>query len=131
MWQSDVAGKNTSEALFDPYSFAHGFAGCLQFYLIPPPGVWGLEYAFALNLFLHALFEVVENTPVVIRICRTTTIDKEYRGDTVVNSSGDLVSFMFSYIATFALWTTVGWYSLAYPVLLWAILSCFYCRGTT
>jgi hypothetical protein len=66
--------------------------GC-QFLLVPPPGVWAWEHAFLLNLGLHAAFEVVENTPPVIRWCRSATVDKDYKGDTVVNSLGDLVTF--------------------------------------
>ena len=37
-WQNDLDGEHTSEALFDPYSFAHGAVGGFQFILIPP--IW-------------------------------------------------------------------------------------------
>lgn len=129
LWQSDVHGKSTSEAAFDPYSFAHAFVGSCQFLLVPPPGVWAWEHAFLLNLGLHAAFEVVENTPPAIRWCRSATVDKDYKGDTVVNSLGDLVTFAAAYFLTFGVWLAAGGFAAFVPVGFLAVFCGFYCRG--
>jgi hypothetical protein len=128
-WQRDIDGARTSEALFDPYSFAHAFVGSLQFFLIPPPGTLPWLYAFLINLYLHVAFEFVENTPFVIRVCRATTVDKEYRGDTVVNSLGDILSFAAAYFATLVLWTLAPWATFLIPMACLVIFLSFYSRS--
>ena len=128
IWQSDVDGANTSEAVFDPYSFAHAFVACYQFMLVPPPGVWQWQYAYLLNLGIHAAFEVVENTPPVIRGCRAATVDKNYKGDTVVNSAGDLITFTAAYFLMFGLWTLAGGVAFVLPIFFLAVFCSFYCE---
>lgn len=116
LWQSDVDGAHTSEAMFDPYSFAHACAASVQALTILPPwtGVaW--QHAFLLNLGLHALFELFENTPPVVYYCRRVTVDTQYKGDSVLNSLGDLFTFAVFYALTWVLWARAGLRAAAVP----------------
>ena len=108
-WTPDLAGSRVNMSLFDPYSFAHCAGGALQFILLPFIVTLGDFEMFGLNLLLHFLFEILENTPCVIRFCRVATIDKMYTGDSVLNSIGDLLSFSITYYVCYltdAVWET-------------------------
>ena len=128
IWQSDMDGNNTSEALFDPYTFAHAFMASLQFFLIPPVqyhnSLW--IHPFVLNFILHLLFEFFENTPIVIVWCRRITPDKKYIGDSVLNTIGDMITFTVFYGLTWVLWETINLWSLVLPAYTFSILVGFY-----
>lgn len=90
-WIGDTCSSNTSQQLFDPYSFTHILHGFLFFWLVAllfrrMAPAWQLWLA----LLLEAAWEVFENTPFVIDKYRTETAALGYQGDTVVNSLGDL-----------------------------------------
>ncbi|HEX8559151.1 MAG TPA: DUF2585 family protein [Pyrinomonadaceae bacterium] len=92
-WVGDAWSADTSQHLFDPYSFTHAlhgfaFAGLLALALPRAPLGWRLCAAVA----LEALWEVVENTQYVINRYREATAALGYDGDTVVNSLGDVVA---------------------------------------
>ena len=93
LWAGEAWGAETSQQLFDPYSFTHvlhgfAFAGLLTLALPKLAARWRLTLAVA----LEALWEIVENTPFVIDRYRETTAALGYAGDTVVNSLGDIAA---------------------------------------
>ena len=128
LWQSDISGRDTSEAVFCPYTFAHLASGSLQFLLIPPVFVAKISIDwFFVNLGLHLAFEILENTPWCIRFCRENTADSLYKGDSLVNSFGDLIAFSASYILTRWVWVT--WetvFVVALPITFMALHFLFY-----
>ncbi|MCA1621200.1 MAG: DUF2585 family protein [Acidobacteria bacterium] len=92
-WVGDAWAPDTSQHLFDPYSFTHvlhgfAFAGLLA--LVAPRAArrWRLPLAVA----LEAAWEVLENTEYVINRYREATAALGYAGDTVVNSLGDVAA---------------------------------------
>ena len=92
-WLGDAWGPETSQQLFDPYSFTHvlhGFALAGLLALILPRAGW--RWRLALAVAAEALWEVIENTEWVINRYRETTAALGYNGDTVVNSLGDVVA---------------------------------------
>jgi hypothetical protein len=99
IWIGDTCSSNTSQQLFDPYSFTHILHGFLFFWLIallfrrmtPPWQLW-------LALLLEGAWEVFENTRFVIDKYRTETAALGYQGDTVVNSLGDLACAMAGFL---------------------------------
>jgi hypothetical protein len=93
LWVSEAQGANTSQHLFDPYSFTHVLHGFLFFWLIAwllprLRGGWQLWLAIA----VEAAWEVVENSEFIIRRYREATAARGYFGDTIVNSLGDILA---------------------------------------
>ncbi|MBV9924744.1 MAG: DUF2585 family protein [Acidobacteria bacterium] len=93
VWYGDAWGAETSQQLFDPYSFTHvlhGFAFCGLLALLLPRVGW--RWRVALAVAAEALWEVFENTEFVINRYREATAALGYNGDTVVNSLGDVLA---------------------------------------
>lgn len=93
LWVGDAWSSETSQQLFDPYTFTHvlhGLIFCgLLAYLLPRVS---LRWRFCLGLACEALWELIENTDLVIARYREATAALGYTGDTVVNSLGDIAA---------------------------------------
>ena len=92
-WVSDAWGSETSQQLFDPYSFTHVlhgfiFAGLLALAL--PRAGWRPRLLLAVAA--EAAWEVIENTDFVINRYREATAALGYNGDTILNSLGDIAA---------------------------------------
>lgn len=89
LWVGDARSTETSQQLLDPYSLTHvqhGLVLCWLALLLPQLSwAWRLCLAVA----VECLWEVVENTDLVIQRYRDTGA-LDYFGDTVVNSLGDI-----------------------------------------
>lgn len=99
LWIGDTCSSNTSQQLFDPYSFTHVLHGFLFFWLIAllfrrMDRMWQLWLA----LLSEAAWEVFENTRFVIDKYRTETAALGYQGDTIVNSLGDLACALVGFL---------------------------------
>lgn len=93
VWLGDAWGSETSQQLFDPYSFTHvlhGFALCGLLALLLPRAGW--RWRLALAVAAEAAWEVFENTEFVVNRYREATAALGYNGDTVVNSLGDVLA---------------------------------------
>jgi hypothetical protein len=120
LWSGDAWGPHTSQHPFDPYSLTHVLHGVilcgLLSWLAPRlPAAWRLCLAVA----LEAAWEVIENSNVVIDHYRTATAALGYRGDTVVNSLGDILSCVVGYLLARRLGP---WWSLALFVVIEVVL---------
>jgi hypothetical protein len=98
-WVGDAWSRDTSQHLFDPYSFTHvlhgfAFAGLLA--LIRPRAGWRMRLWLAVAA--EAVWEVVENTDFVINRYRETTAALGYNGDTILNSLGDVVACALGFL---------------------------------
>ena len=97
LWNSDAWGSLTSQTFLDPYSFTHLlhgfiFAGALLLlvrFLVKRnlSTGWRLVTAIA----FEGLWEILENSNVVIDRYRRATATRGYQGDTVINSMGDML----------------------------------------
>jgi hypothetical protein len=92
-WCGDINSSGASQHLFDPYTFTHVIHGFLFLglvYLLWPrlEASWKIVVAIA----LEALWEVIENSTIVIERYRSQTISLGYTGDTIVNTFGDLIA---------------------------------------
>jgi len=93
LWWGDIQSAHNSQHLLDPYSFTHVLHGLVLWgilsWVAPRLAVpWRLCAAVA----LEAVWEVVENTDLVIAHYRAATASLGYQGDTVANSLGDILS---------------------------------------
>jgi hypothetical protein len=92
IWAGKVCSSNNSQQFLDPYSFTHVLHGFLYCWLI----AWILPrltsaWRLWLAVTIAALWEVFENSNFIIQRYRADTASLGYQGDTVVNSSGDML----------------------------------------
>lgn len=108
-WHGAIDSGN-SQHLSDWYSLSHIIHGFL-FYLAAwavmrrrPKGV-----RLAAAVAVEALWEILENSPIIIDRYRTATIALGYSGDSIVNSMSDIgmMALGFAFAARAPLWLTV------------------------
>ncbi len=90
-WSSDIWTSHNSQHLLDPYSFTHILHGVLEFWLISlifsrVPLAWRLFMSFT----IACVWEMAENSTVIIERYRAETISLSYFGDSVINSIADI-----------------------------------------
>lgn len=111
LYSTDVWSSEQSQRLFDPYSFSHFIHGMIFYALL-----WlyrdklSLESRFVAALAIEAVWEMLENSPLIINRYREATIAIGYIGDSIVNSLNDIVlaglGFWFAHKGK--IWLTVG-----------------------
>jgi hypothetical protein len=111
----EVESPHNSQHIFDPYSLSHMLHGLLFFGLLwllrrRIDFRWRLVAATAIEVF----WELLENSPVIINRYRSATISWGYEGDSIINSLGDIVSFVIGYYmaSRLGLWPCVGLFLL-------------------
>ena len=92
LWTGNAWGSLTSQSFLDPYSFTHilhglMFCGLLTLLVRGMPTSWRLCIAIT----MEAVWELIENTDIVIQHYRAATAFLGYQGDTVMNSLGDIL----------------------------------------
>jgi hypothetical protein len=92
LWVGDINSSQNSQQVADPYSFTHISHGLLFFGLL-----WPLRRRvdagtrLVLATAVEVAWEIVENSPLVIERYREATISLGYRGDSVLNSTSDVL----------------------------------------
>jgi hypothetical protein len=93
LWSGDVASDQNSQQLADAYTFTHITHGVLLFGLV---GLAGRRLATRTRVVaaiaLECAWEVFENTDTVVQRYRATTVSLGYYGDSVLNSTGDILA---------------------------------------
>ncbi|MBC8107353.1 MAG: DUF2585 family protein [Anaerolineae bacterium] len=105
-----VNSPHNSQHVFDAYSLSHMLHGLLFygfFWLFRKrmPFRWRLVAATAVEIG----WELLENSPIIINRYRTATMSLGYEGDSIINSLGDMVSYL------------IGFYIAAKVGLKWSI----------
>ena len=103
-WSGEPASPDTSQHLFDPYSFTHVLHGFVLYAVLAwtatsLPLAWRLVVA----VFVEAVWELVENSDFVVRRYREGTAALGYEGDAVVNSFGDLAACGLGFVLAYHL----------------------------
>ncbi len=92
-WMGDIWGPHTSQHLFDPYSFTHVEHGLVFYAISRPLARWiGPTHRMMLALAVETLWEIIENTQVVINNYRKAALARGYEGDSVANSLADIAA---------------------------------------
>jgi hypothetical protein len=90
LWAGEVHSRENSQQLTDWYTFSHIIHGFLFYFglwlLFPRLPVW---QRFILAVACESAWEILENTPVVIRHYRQQALAQGYVGDSIINSLSD------------------------------------------
>lgn len=113
-WSGDIWSNQNSQQAADPYSFTHITHGVLFFFaLLPLRSRLALSWRLVLAVLIEVAWEVTENTDAVISRYREATISLDYFGDSVLNSSFDVLFCVLG----FALASRLPWRVAAAGVL--------------
>jgi hypothetical protein len=97
-WSGDIWSMHNSQHWIDPYTFTHVLHGillCGLLYWLPKSVPERHRYLIA--MVLEAIWEIQENSPMIIERYRTATIALEYSGDSVANVIGDIFACALGY----------------------------------
>jgi len=90
--------RHTSQWMADPYTFSHLLHGIIFYWLlIPFARRWTIESRFLIASLVEACWEILENTPYIIDRYRAATAAFDYYGDSILNSTIDLMAAMLGF----------------------------------
>ena len=111
LWVGDVHSRENSQQLTDWYTFSHIIHGFIFYFvlglLFPKMAVWK---RFILAVAFEAAWEMIENTPIVIRHYRAQALAQGYAGDSILNSLSDTGAMMLGFFlaSRIPVWATVA-----------------------
>lgn len=90
--------RDTSQWIADPYAFSHVLHGIFFYWLLLPlRRRLSVGSRFFIASLIEAGWEILENTPFIIDRYRAATASLDYYGDSVLNSTFDLVAAMLGF----------------------------------
>lgn len=111
LWHGAIWSKENSQHVTDWYTFSHVIHGFIFYYF----GKYVLKkltlfQTFVVALGIESIWEITENSSIIIERYRTATVSLDYFGDSIINSLIDILAMV------------LGFY-LAKKLPLWVILS--------
>ena len=114
LWHGDINTAEDSQQIFDWYSFSHVLHGFLFYWLLwilsrKASPLQSIGRRFVLAVLAESIWEVIENTPLIINRYREATIALGYMGDSIINSTFDILCMALGFVLAWRLpvWATI------------------------
>ena len=125
LWYGGRGDSEMSQHLTDWYSYSHVLHGIIFYWLLSvvAKGRLSVPARLVIAMGLEAGWEIFENTPFIINRYRAQTMSRDYLGDSIVNSVGDMLSMLVGFLLASRLpaWVTV-FLLIATEVILLALI---------
>ena len=98
-WDGNIWSSENSQRIADPYTFSHIIHGLLFYGLL-----WLVarkipaKYRFLIAVVLESIWEILENSSLIINRYRDATIAQGYVGDSILNSLCDIIWMSLGFI---------------------------------
>lgn len=101
LWCGDVQSSENSQHVTDWYTFSHIIHGIIYYWILGViiSGV-SIPLRFLLAVVIEIVWELLENSPIVINRYRQTAISNGYSGDSILNSVSDTLAMSFGFYLT-------------------------------
>ncbi len=98
LWTVSGWASSTSQHFGDPYSFSHVLHGFLFFwFLLLFRKKLAMEWRFVIAMLIEIAWEIWENSSFIIDRYREATAALGYTGDSILNSTGDVIFCMLGF----------------------------------
>ena len=103
LWHGEVISSENSQHISDWYSVTHFVHGILFYFLLwlisrTFPRLRGVPVRLVVAVAVESVWEVFENTDFIINRYREATIALDYFGDSVINSTADILFMSLGFL---------------------------------
>jgi hypothetical protein len=125
VWHSHPNDAGTSQHLTDWYTYSHVLHGLIFYWLLWAVfrGRLSVAARLVIAVLIEGAWEVIENSSFIIERYRAQTVARDYAGDSVINSIGDMLATVAGFLlsARLPVWISVLLFGAIELVLLYAI----------
>jgi hypothetical protein len=111
LWYGGRNDSGVSQHLTDWYSYSHVLHGVIFYFVlwVVFRGRLSVAARLLIAVLIECGWEIFENSAFIINRYRTQTISRDYFGDTIINSMGDILAMIVGFFLSWRLppWLTV------------------------